>query len=508
MSVLPIILNEKGEPYRADGWINPSTGYGGADDNIENTRYAPDAKLTQGEIDAHYEGNGLLARGIEAPVKDRLSKGVLFITNDDDTKNRRKEIEQLENDIESSEMWKHLIEAKFWGRKDGGAIIYFDYGDDQFFSQSAGSQSSNSSKSVNFELRDSQRGLPNKIWVVDRWQAWPASYYRPEIHGADHPKIGEPEVYQLTLLTTGYSRMVLAHESRCVVVDGLPLSNRARAQNLMWGNSVLNRVYKVARYYGISLKALADILEDYNYKSLEVENLTKLIEEGSWDIIGHSVALAAKNQHNQNLGIHAPNTKLLKSTTTATGITDIAVKLVNALCGEFGIPYSRLLSAEGGALAGTSAVTDKENYHESLRYDQKHIDAPHIKRFLWLLGHDPQNYPFLFPPLQEMNLKDQIETEKARVEMYGEAIDSSMILPEEAAISLWSTPETNLSQTIINFEKRKDMTDDEEDQNSQADIREPEEKEEEKEEEGRADMDEDNIFEVSDAYEIIIEEVA
>ncbi len=503
MSDHPVILNQNGRPYRADGWINPGTGYGGADDNIENTRYAPDAPLTQGEIDAHYQGNGLLARGIEAPVKDRLSKGVMFITNDDATENRRNEIEQLGNDIEAADMWGHLIEAKFWGRKDGGAIIYFDYGDDQIFNQSAAAYSSDSSRFVNFELRDSQRGLPNKIWVVDRWLAFPMSYYRPEIHGPDHPKIGEPEVYQLTLFTTGYSRLVLAHESRCIVVDGLPLSNRARAQNIMWGNSVLNRVYKVARYYGISLKAMADILEDYNYKSLEIENLTDLIKEGAWDVIGHSISLAAKNQHNQNLGVHAPGTKLIKTTTTVTGITDIVIKLVNALCGEFGIPYSRLLSAEGGALAGSSADTDVENYHESLRYDQKHIDARHIKRFIWMLNYDPKTYPFVFPPLREMNLKEQVETEAARVEMYKEAVEVGMILPEEAAMSMWSTPEANLSQTIVDFEKRKNMTNDEEDPENQTNIREPEE-----EEEDRADMADDDLFDVSDAYEIIIEEEA
>lgn len=482
----PYYRDEDGE-YRADGYFNPDTGYGGVDDSIESTRFAPSPQLDQDELSAQYESNWIVARGIEAPVNDRLSKGVTFITNEDDSKGRRGKIEALENDLKAAAAFEHLILSTYFESLFGGSLLYFDFGDDSDYGTGMTTQGVRVNQSLNFELRDSQRGIPNKIWVVDRWFAFPASYYTPEIHGSDHPKLGEPEVYSLTLHTTGYARLVFAHESRCVVLKGLPLSTRQRAANHMWGNSILQRVNDAVKYFGISLKAMADTFEDFNYKSLEIENLTELIEKGAWDVIGKMIGLAAKNQHNQNVGVHGKETKLKKQQTTVQGLPQMAQLQTNVVCGAWNIPYSRFFSAEGGALAGTAAETDTKNYHESLRFDQEHKDRPRLERIIWLLGYEPADFPFIFPPLKDLDLKERVEAEKLKVEMYATAIQAGMILPEEAAVSMWSTPEANLEQTIIDFEDRESMEPDEEKETLEENSGNPGHKEG-KEDEERADM--------------------
>lgn len=464
----PYHRDEDGE-YRADGYFNPATGYGGVDDSIENTQFSPSPQLDQQELAAQYESNWIVARGIEAPINDRLSKGVTFITNDDDSEGRRDKIEALENDLKTVAAFEHLIMASYFEGVFGGSLIYFDFGDDSDYGTGLTTQGIRVNQGLNFELRDSQRGIPNKIWVVDRWFAFPASYYTPEIHGSDHPKLGEPEVYSLTLHTTGYARLVYAHESRCVILKGLPLSTRQRAANHMWGNSILQRVNDAVKYFGISLKGMADTFEDFNFKSLEMENLTELIEKGAWDIIGKMVGMAAKNQHNQNVGLHGKETKLVKQTTTVTGLPQMAQLMTNVVCGAWNIPYSRFFSAEGGALAGTAAETDTKNYHESLRFEQEHKDRPRLEKMIWLLGYEPKDFPFVFPPLKDLTLKERVEAEKLKVEMYNTAIQANMILPDEAAVSMWSTPEANLEQTIINFEDRESMEPEEEDEKTETD---------------------------------------
>lgn len=465
----PCHRDENGE-VRLDGYYNPVTGYGGADDSIENTRFGASPQLDQEELSNQYQSNWIVSRGIEAPVNDRLSKGVTFISNDDDSEGRRKEIEELERNIKTVGMWEHLILASYFERLYGGSLIYLDFGDDSDFGQGLTPQGLNADRSINFEIQDSRRGLPNKIWVVDRWFAFPMSYYTPEVHGADHPKLGEPEIYSLTLHTTGYSRLVFAHESRCIVFKGLPLSARQRAANHMWGNSLLQRVNDAVKYFGISLKAMADTFEDFNYKSLKIDNLAELIREGAWEEIGHHTALAAKNSNNQNIGVHGKETELKKQQTTVTGLPDMAKLMTNVVCGAFNIPYSRFFSAEGGALAGTAAEIDLKNYHESLRFEQKHKDTPRIERFLWLLGYDPEQFPFIFPPLRDLTLKEQIEAEKLKVEMYSTAIDAGMIIADEATLSIWSTPEANLQQTIIDFEARENMSPDEKTEEENEDL--------------------------------------
>jgi hypothetical protein len=507
------ILDSNGRPYRADGYINPITGYGGADDNIENTWFGPSPKLTVSELENQYLSNWIASRGVEAPVNDRLSKGVVFVTDEDDSEGRKKALEELDEAIKQADMWKHIIMASYWERLFGGGLIYFDYGDDQTinakrqprdvfltYARSVAGQSSSNrlagGASINFELRDSQRGLPAKIWVLDSVFAIPQSYYTPAIHGLDHPKLGEPEIYALTIQTTGYSRLIYAHESRCIVFPGLPLSNRQRAQNLMWGNSVLQRVNEVMKYFGISLKAMADTFEDFNYKSLQIENLEDLIANKSWEVIGKMTAMAGKNAHNQNIGVHGAETNLIKTSTTVTGLPDMATHMANSVAAGFGIPHSRLFSAEGGALAGTAADTDLKNYHETLRFDQEHKDRARIERFLFLLGFDPSDFPFVFPPLRDQTLKEKVEAEEIKVRMYGDAIDHGIITPEEAAVSLWSKPEVNLEQTIIDFKNREKIEPDEE-----GDL--PEDRNEnEGEQEGRSDSQEE--FELEDVFEFKI----
>lgn len=481
----PYYRDEDGE-YRADGYFNPITGYGGVDDSIENTRFAPSARLDPEELAAQYESNWIVARGIEAPINDRLSKGVTFITNDDDSEGRREKIEVLENDLKTITAFDHLTLASYFESLFGGSLIYFDFGDDNDFGTGLTTRGVEINQSINFEIKDSQRGIPNKIWVVDRWFAFPMSYYTPEIHGSDHPKLGEPEIYSLNLHTTGYSRLVFAHESRCVILKGLPLPARQRAANHMWGNSRLQRVNDAVKYFGISLKAMADTFEDFNYKSLEIENLQELIEKGSWEVIGKMIAMAAKNANNQNVGIHGGDTKLKKQQTTVTGLPQMAQLMTNVVCGAWNIPYSRFFSAEGGALAGTAAETDTKNYHESLRFDQEHKDRPRLEKIIWLLGYEPEDFPFLFPPLKDLTLKERVEAEKLKVEMYSAAIQAGMIQPEEAAVSMWSTPEANLEQTIMDFKGRDSMEPDEENEKtgtSEENVGNPEEKEGEEKEE-------------------------
>jgi len=457
------LLDHNGKLLRADHWFNPVTGYGGVDDNMENTMFIPSTLLQQSQLDDLYESNWVIGRGVELPVNDRLSKGIDFLTNDDDTDNRRTELEDLEKTIKDVDMWKHLIMAQYWGRLFGGAIIYFDYGDDSVFGTATFTNGASGTKTLSFELSDSQRGIPNKIWVVDRFYATPLSYYTPAVHGADHPKLGEPEIYQLTIQTTGYSRLALAHESRCIVIDGLPISTRKRAQNHMWGNSVVQRVFDVCRYFGVSLKAMADTFEDFNFKSLEMEDLTSLIEKGSAEVIAEAAAMAAKNAHNQNIGIHAPGTKLVKSSTSVAGLPEMALLNSNFLAGAWGIPDSRFFSAKGGALGGSAAESDERNYFQRLRHEQTHIDRPHIERFLFLLGFDPENFPFVFPPLSEATQLEEIEARDKQAEVDVKYIQNGVLLPEEVAVSRFSTPETKLNQTIVDFEAREQMTDDEED---------------------------------------------
>lgn len=457
------IVDQYGEVIRTDSYMNPVTGYGGVDDSIANTRFIDDQQLSYSELRGLYK-TWLVRRGVELAPRQRLSKGIEFVTNDDDSEGRVSEVEKIEDMIKVSQMWNHLLDATNWEGAFGGALIYFDYGDDQAF----GSATVNTfaiptaiDRSLNFQLRDSQRGLPKKIWVVDRFLATPFSYYTPGVHGADHPKLGEPETYSITLVTTGYSRLVFAHESRCIIFKGLPLPPRDTAENHMWGLSKTQNAYEIGKYFDISLKAMADTFEDFNYKSLQIDNLADLIEKNAWNTIGKMTAMAAKNAHNQNVAVHGANSQLIKTSTTVTGLPDMSTVVSNYVTVAWGYPDSVFFSSKGGALGGNSSESDIQNYFRDQRYAQEHIDRQRIEKFLFLLGVEVKNFPFKFPPLAESSENERLEARKIVAETDAIYIVNGVVSPEEVAVSRFATPETNTDQMIVDFEARKEMTDDE-----------------------------------------------
>ncbi len=473
------LYDHNGQIIRADGWYNDQTGYGGSGDSIKNTRYLPDTPLQADELEAHYTGNWVIRRGVEIPVDDRLAKGIEFLNNDDDSESRKAEIESLQDDIKTANIIHSLMTAEYWGRLYGGGLLYFDYGDEERFSPrqsvSVDGLNTGGASSVVFELKDSQRGLPNKIWVVDRWRATPMSYYNEMRHGADHPKLGEVEAYSITLQTTGWSKLVYAHESRCVKIDGLPLPPRLRAQNLMWGNSVVQPVNDICKYFGIGLKAMADTLEDFNWKTLQIENLMELIASNSAadsEAITMAASLAAKNYHNQSIGLHGKETLLTKHSTTVTGLPDMVNLFSNFVAAAFypGIPDSIFFSAKGGALAGTSAETDVRNYFKCLRRLQEIKDRPAIEKMIFLLGRDPKSFPFIFPKMEEPTEMEQIEARDKQADVDGKYIDRNVILPEEVRASRFEEAETNLHQTVIDHDLDKMIERDEEDMETGTEI--------------------------------------
>lgn len=476
---------------RLDFWYNPYTEYGGLDDNIENTRHYANPRLAEWELNSLYESGGVWRRGVESPVTTRLARGIDFVINDDDSESKRRETEQAEKDLMT--LWGDFILGNVLAGVHGGALLYLDYGDDQPLPKAfSGSLSSAGriAESINFELRDNQRGMPNKIWIADRWQAVPQSYYLPNIHGSDHPKLGEVETYAINLHTTGYARLVIAHESRCIKIDGLPLSPRQRAANLMWGLSVYDNVYQSLRMLGISLKAMTDILENWRHMSVGIPDLANKIvsmEPDDLQLMLKQVGVAAKSTHNQNVALHDMEGGLVSSTTTGTGIPEIVGALVNFFCGEMGIPYSELFSAEGGALAGTAAETDKKNYHESLRFKQKYKDEPHIKRILWLLGYEPDNLPFIWPNMQEASRLEEISERDKQSEVDRKYVEMGAVLPEEIRVSRFSNPEPNLDQVIIDHDLDEMIERDEDDMEEEAEEKNDTPEDEEKEKDERTD---------------------
>jgi hypothetical protein len=122
---------------------------------------------------------------------------------------------------------------------------------------------------------------------------------------------------------------------------------------------------------------------------------------------------------------------------------------------------------------------------------------------LWLLGYEPENFPFIWPALRESTKFEEIEERKGQAEVDEIYVNMGVLHPEEVRNSRFSTPETNLDQTIIDPELDKMIDNDEDDDPG---MEEKDAENEREEENNRADMVDDDEAQVREFHAYFKEE--
>lgn len=428
------------EEKRLDGFENEITGWGGANDSISNTDFFRPKELSRNALNNRYDFNWLSKRVVDAPVDDMISNWISFLQTNDDEDNNAENIEALKDDIQDIEMPKHLIEAFKQSRLHRGSLIYFDFGDDSELPLS----------------RDPLPGELQRIEVVNSWYAFPSTDFNFEIHG-NTSKIGQPEHYHLTIFHDIGSENIDVHESRVIRIKGLPVSSREEsARRLGWGFSVLEAFDEASKHYGVAMQASADILQKFFYITLKIGDLAQLIENSEDETVIKRAQWAVNTLQSQNVGVFGEDEELSREHASVSGIPDITDRLTNQVCAAAhpGIPYSVLFSAEGGVLAGTSAERDIKNYYKRIGNMQNNNLRPVINKFLFYIGYDFKDFPYIFNPIDDLSQKEQLENFALWIEAVSKAVELGILLPEEVTFSTFGQDEIKLLQIAINEELR------------------------------------------------------
>ena len=109
-----------------------------------------------------------------------------------------------------------------------------------------------------------------------------------------------------------------------------------------------------------------------------------------------------------------------------SGMPEVTDRQANEVCASIdpGIPHSRLFSAEGGALGGSSAESDMDNYYSKIGSKQEEKVRPLIDSVCEMLGVPIPKYNF--NQLREKTDMQRLEEEKLEAEVEQIKADTEM----------------------------------------------------------------------------------
>ena len=354
----------RGRRYqRGDSWYNAKSRFGGTADPVIKTSFARTrSRLDQNEAELLYEHDWVTARVVDQPARDSTREWVTF-THDSDP-GKAEALREEDTRLGGRELFEESVR---WSRLHGGALAVigsWDGGDPE-------------SPLVLDQIRNIMFA-----YVVDRWLAFPATWYSDP----DDPKFGTPEIYKIIRITPRGAPPVHVHESRVIRFEGNPMPVRARVRNWGWGASVVDRVYDAIRNWGVSQQAAAAVVPSFITTKLKISNLQQMVQNQDWSTIQERIGETVATMAVQNIAMYGADEEIERMGTPITGLPELIDKFMQVLSGATDIPKSILFQSESGSLGGNAAESDVRNWYARISSYQETYLRPRIQSWVDQIG--------------------------------------------------------------------------------------------------------------------------
>ncbi len=359
-----------------DGWANLITGLG---TTLRDKRLAAVFQntplLQQGQLDALYAGDWLIARACDRPAADQVRRWVEVKVDgkkgqDDDIAERMKQLG----------IKARLQEAITWARLHGGALVVLGIDDGL-----------DPSQPVN------EAGIKGVGWcsVLDRWDTAVLQW-----KGGSTP-YGEPEVYQVTTGTIvgpqGELMGQKVHESRVLRVDGVLTSLRVRKMNNGWTHGVVQRLYDQVRDFHQALGGAAHLTTDFAQAVVKLKGVARMMaEDRDGDVRNRLQTMDLFRSLLRMVVLDAEGgEEFTRVATPISGLPDLLDRLRDAICGAVDIP-EKILFGKATAGLGDQGQSDLEQYYNCIEGEQERNVVPQVTklaRYLYLAsGGEPKKW--------------------------------------------------------------------------------------------------------------------
>lgn len=419
-----------GDMNRGDGYLNVITGVGAQRDPTTQTFYAPEPILTQQQLEAIFEGDGIGRRIVEMPAEE-MCRGWFDVVGD--------EGEGVQDYLETLRMQQVFTDAAVWARLFGGSLVYLILEDGK-----------DEQQPVDYKRIRKVVGAQ----VFDRWSVG----FEPDRPSKDPilRLMGRPEFYNLTPLGGGFP--IKVHESRVAYIPGRRLTASRRQTNGGWDASVLQGAWTALQRHGTGMGYSSNILRDFVQSVLAVKDLTAMIAAGREDVVERRIRLLDVSRSILNtIILDAEGEEYTKQSSSVAGLADILDRFAETLSAAVGIPITKLFGKAPGGLNSTGEH-DMRNYYDMLASEQNRMLDPLAETIVKMVfsakdgptsGREPKEWSVRWRSLDQPTQKETAELRKQVADTDKIYIDAGVLSSDEVAQSRFGQGEWTMETQLV-----------------------------------------------------------
>lgn len=438
---------KKPAAVRNDNWVSTVTGIGSAAYDKRETYEFEAVDLDDDEVEELWRGDDQAARIIEKPAEEMMREGFeLVVSGTEGAEDMAKEVaEEMSNLLDELGLLEKVGEALNYARAFGGGALLIGADDGQKTSKPLDTTRIKTFRWV-------QTLAPSEL-EVDSYYDDPAQ-----------PKYGEPAVYKIrqNVATELGRRATFVHETRLIRFFG-PKTTRARElERDHWGESVINRVWRVVRDFQNAWSGAGVLLADFSPPVMKIKGLAELLAMNNQEVVkNRAMAIELSRSICRMLLLDAEES-FERQATPVAGLKELLTEYGVRLSAAAEMPVTVMMGISPAGLNATGA-SDIRNWYDSIRRKQEKVLRPALNRLLTLLflakdgptkGREPEKWRVEFRPLWQLTEVEAADLRKKQAETDKLYIDAGVLSPEEVAISRWGTGRYS-TETVIDWEERE-----------------------------------------------------
>jgi len=377
------------------------------------------------QLEAAYRGSWIVGKMIDIFAEDMTRAGIKINTDEG-----AEHLQELAAYMSRLKIWKSIGSTIKWGKLYGGACGVV--------------QIKGQSPDKPLDLETIGEGQFEGIVVYDRWQLYPLL---TELIDSG-PDMGLPKYYDIVLgsnlndpgrepggqITTQATGRVRVHHSRCLRMIGIELPFWQAITEMMWGESVIERIWDRLIAFDDATMATANLINRAQLRTVGVESLREIFAAGGQAeaSLVTQFEYMRKFQSNEGLTLLDKNDTFASTAYSFAGLSDVLTQFGQQVSGGVDIPLVRLF---GQSPAGMSATgeSDIRQYYDAINAQQESNLRNFVETILKLMWPScfgkplPKDLTFTFTPLWQMSALDKATIAKTNTDTILEAHTSGLV---------------------------------------------------------------------------------
>lgn len=272
------------------------------------------------------------------------------------------------------------------------------------------------------------------MWVraMDASELWSADW-DTDIESRHYLQL---RTYNARIVTGG---ILPIHRSRMLIFPGIFVNNIQHRQNMGWGDSITQRVYRVLQQYASVWGAVSYKMNSFSQPVIQIKGLAEYISNNDKEFVQHRAEGVAISKSVANCVFIDEDESYTEVGAAMAGISDILHEFMVRVASAADMPVTLLF---GISPAGLNATGDSDirQYYDRIRAWQVNKLQPRLEYLTEiaiqvLTSQPPRRFKIEWNPLWQPTSLESAQMRKEQAEIDAIEIDKGIATPEEIADS-------------------------------------------------------------------------